>query len=55
MHANVVPPIKRATNAIHDESPVTSSDATSNDASFKDTQQSPAMIDVPIDKILRRS
>ena len=52
MHANIKPPIKRATNAVHAESSVTSLNVTSNDASFKDTQQ---IFSVPIDEILRRS
>ena len=52
MHANITPPIKRATNAIHAESSVTFSNVTSNDASFEDNQQ---MFSMPIDEILRRS
>ena len=52
VHGNVISPIKWATNAIHAESSVMSSDVTSNDASLKNTQQ---MFTVPIDKILRRS
>ena len=49
MHAIITPPIKRATNAIHAESYVTSSNVTSNDVSFEDTQQ---MFSMTIDEKL---